>query len=453
MSARSRLLLVLLLAAALRVLRAGLRWDEVAWQYAAYTGPTVEALSEGRWLDACTTWIGLHPPLWPLLHAVQELIVPAPAVFLLTSAFFSLLAVLAFRDKPLVALLLATSPVQLAYAAEVNDYPLVAALVALAWAWRERPLRLAALLALSCWTHVLAAFVVLSIALSHRQWRALAGLLAGLPLAPGALELVQDAHTYSQPPLRPGDSLADLVSRFGGLGLGLLPFAALGARALPRVALALGAGLVFYAGLVLVGIAAPHQFMYLLAFGPPAFLLVDAGAQGRWRLAVVALALVQGGWWLGFEGLRAARVAEPQERAIDVAIETSAPGEALYLLASSGNNDDDKGLVSPVLWRLRPWTPMPMARPYAFAYDDHRHGQPRAWRGRTVYLNDHLRSELDQAIGAHERLQLIVYDAPPGLLAEVEARFGEGEAIGPDHRWVFGYSAGGVEGLDSSGAK
>ncbi len=453
MPARSRLLLVLALATLLRVLRAGLRWDEVAWQYAAYTGPTVDALTEGRLLDACTTWIGLHPPLWPLLHATQELLSPVPAIFLLTSAALSLIAVWAFRDRPLVALLLATSPVQLAYAGELNDYPLVAALVALAWAWRGRPWRLAVLLALSCWTHVLAAVVVLTVILSQRQWRGLTGLLAGLPLAPGAMELIQDAHTYSQPPLKLTESIRDYGARLGGLGLALLPFAVLGGRRLPSVALGLGAGLLFYVGLVLSGVAAPHQFMYLLAFGAPFFLLVEAGAQGRWRLVVLGLALTQGAWWAGFEGLRLAQVTNSEERGVDLAVERSRRGEALYLLASSGNNDDDKGLVSPTLWRLPPWEPMPMSRPYGFDYDDHRHGQPRTWRGRTVYVNDHLRDELSQAIQAHGRLFLVVYDAHAGLIDEVQRRFGPGEEIGEDRLWVFEGSTVGVEGPNTSPSK
>ena len=434
MSPKVRTALLLALAALLRVLRGAVRWDEVAWQYAAYPAPTVEALRAGDLATALTTWVGLHPPGWQLLHAVQEVVWPAPAVFLGTSVLLSWLAVWVWRDHPVVALLIATSPVQLSYAAEVNDYPLVALLVALAYRHHQRPWALGAIGAVAVWTHPLAALVVAAI--GRREPRALGVMaLSSLPLLPGAWALVTAEGTFGQPELLPLQSAVDVVERFGGLGLVMLGFAVVGAPRLRPLLVPLGLSLGAYVALVLVGVAAPHQFMYWLVFTVPLALLADAGAQGRWRTALVAVAFAQAAWFGAFDALRLKQVFAPGERGVDVALADSQPADAIYLLAPPGRNDDDKRMSSPVLWRFSPLHRLPMARAYAFAYDDHRHGQPRLVDGRFVYVNDALRPELDQAIAAHPELWLVLYEQNESLQQAVEARYGVGEPVGPDLVW------------------
>ena len=54
---------ILLLAAILRLLRAGVRWEEWSLHYAAYNLPTLEALLTENYAQAVTSWAGLHPPL------------------------------------------------------------------------------------------------------------------------------------------------------------------------------------------------------------------------------------------------------------------------------------------------------------------------------------------------------------------------------------------------------
>ena len=118
---------ILILAAALRIMRSACRWDEWALHYAAYYLPHYEAIQTGAYLDLLSTWVGLHPPLYPIVHSLASLVWPVPATWMLFSAACSLLSVvfmLAAHPKSLLpALLLATDPVQLHYAAEVNNYP------------------------------------------------------------------------------------------------------------------------------------------------------------------------------------------------------------------------------------------------------------------------------------------------------------------------------------------
>ncbi|HJN75043.1 MAG TPA: hypothetical protein QGF58_14035 [Myxococcota bacterium] len=411
MSGRARIWLILIAAAALRLLRAGLRWDEVSWQYAAYTGPTVRALEQGRVLDALTTWIGLHPPGWALLHAAFELLLPVPAVFLLTSALFSLGAVWVWRDRPLVALLIATSPVQLAYAAEINDYPLVALLVAAAYRWREHTWKLALVGALACWTHPLAAFVVLALAL--RRPRSLVFLLAAIPLLPGGLALALEPTTYGQPEILLLQSLADYASRFGVLGALVLPAACMGLRKQPVVAAVCLASVVAWLALVAVGVAAPHQFMYLLILTAPLALLASTSP---WTRALWVLGIVQGLWFGACDLLRASKLAEAP---------VTIPAGDVYLLAPPGTNDDDKTKTSAMLWQLSPFQAMPMVQ--TEPAEDHRHGSPRRVGDRLVYVNDHLREELDSA---PRPLTLLVYEGSASLLADVEARYGPPDSPG-----------------------
>lgn len=433
--------IALTLGAALRLLRLPLRWTEVAWQYAAYPAPTLAALRGGDYIGAMTGFTGLHPPLFSLMHAAEEAIWPAPGLWLMGSVLASLGAVaMMSRRHPLAALLLATAPIQVHYAAEVNNYPLVALASAAVWLERERvadgapPWRMALVCALAVWTHGLSGFVAALAALSlgRRGWAVLGAMaMAVLPLLPGVLNLALEPMTYTQPAYKFELVARDFVARFGLIGALILPFAAMGARKHPALALGVVGTAAFVLALQLAGVAAPHQFPYLLAIGPPLALLAEASGSR----ALVALALAQGLWVGAFDLARLHTLRDPAPRAIDLALREAQPGDGVYLLRPAPLNDDDKRLISPVLRRLSPWQAAPMAQPYPFAYDDFRHGQPRLYEGRTVYVNDALRPELAQAIAAHPRLYLVVYDhqGDPRFTRELAAQLGQTpEKIGED---------------------
>ncbi len=434
-------MLALSLAAALRLLRVPARWDEVSWLYAAYNAPTAEALRAGD-LAGALGFIGLHPPLYPLLHAGLELLYPAPLLPLLLSAAASLGAVWAIsragRDPAegaLAALVLACGPVQLAYAAELNNYPLTALSVALTLAARQRAAAgggwgwLAAAGALACWTHALAAWVAGLAALTlGRRGLAVLGVMAlsCLPLAPEVLRLIGEENTYKQPPIKPALIFADYTARFGWLWLGLLPFGALGARRRPALGATWLGTAGFIAALQLVRIAAPHQFPYHLALGCVGAPLVAAGAAGAWRWGAAGLALTQGLSMASLDVRALAALARDDGGAMAAALERASPGEAVYLLAPSWADDDDKRLTSAPLWRLPPWRPMPPVRPYDFEGDDFRHGQPRAAGEVVIYVADWPRREVLQAAAAHPRLYVVV-DQPggdPRYTSELAERLG-----------------------------
>lgn len=465
----ARLFPLLIVAALLRLLRTLVRWDEVAWLYAAYSADTSAALEEGRLLDALTGWTGLHPPLFSLIHAGTEWLAPAPLLWLATSAAASLLAVfvVARRDEG-AGWLLATAPIQLTYAAEVNDYPLLELAVALLWALR-RPvaegrssaLGLGLVGVIAAWTHPLGGLVAGGVALSLPAGpRGVALSLMGLgalPLAPTVLRQLADPSGTRQPPFKAALVVGSYLDRFGALGLLGLPLLVFGAA--PRRAELLGGvGMLLVIGvLVALGFAAPHQFPYFVCVGAPLALVMSAGARGRWRLLLAGLVLAQGLWFGGFDALRLRALWLDPPRAVDRALgelqqrwsctdlpSPSCAGDALYLLAPAGLDDDDKGRSSAVLWRLRPWWSMPMVRPYLFRYADFRHGQPRLVRGYATYVNDNLRPELELAVAAHPRLWLVVYEH--GERAELTTKLAarlrvEPERIGGDLLFRLGSTA------------
>lgn len=433
------------MAAVLRLLRVVTRWDEVAWLYAAYPAPTVRALQDGD-LPGALDFVGLHPPGFQLLHALQELTLPAPILWLALPALASGVAVWLFRKTPLVALVLATSPIQVLYCAEVNNYPWLALLVALGW-WARENNELGWLAAAGClaaWTHGLAGWAVgcAALTLGRDAWKVLGPMaLVSVPLLGQVWGLAGEAHTFSQPELELALTLRDHAGRVGVVWLGLVPLAVLGVRQRPRVAAALAGTVALWAGLVLLRVAAPHQFPYHLAFTPPVALLVAAGASTVWRQRALWLVCALQALWLGgFDALRVRAIVTDGPRAIDRFLADADPSDALYLLRPAGLNDDDKGRFSPVLWRLRPWWSMPMAAPYPTAWDGHRHGQPRTVRGHTVYVNDAVRAELELAIQAHDTLWLAVYehDNKPALTTELEDHYGPAERVGPDYLWILG---------------
>ncbi len=451
--------LVVVLGGVLRLLRAGVRWEEWAWRYAAYPGPTADALAAGDLAGALTTFTGMHPPLWPLLHAGSELLVPVPALWLLGSAAVGAAAVwLVAREAWLAGLVLATSPVALHYAAEVNDYPLLTFFVAAIWVLRGRVTRgeaawgwLALVGALAGWTHALGGLVAGVAALTlptPLAARVLCVLVAAaLPLLPGAADLLTEPNTAAQPPFKAGLVLRDALARFGPGALVLAPLAVAAARTHRGLAAGWGAPALALAALVAAGIAAPHQFPYLVVLAVPGAMLV--GHTPRARGVAVAVAVAHAVWLGGADlGRLGAIATDPRDRAVDRALahlattwtcagppDPSCSGDALVLLAGGGGNDDDKRRSSPVLWRLPPWQPMPRLATGA-AGSDHRRGHPRRVAGHAVYVFDEVRPALAQTLRQHPRAWIVVYGDGPRrkFLSQLREMTGvEAQAVGADH--------------------
>ncbi len=434
---RRPLLALLGAAALLRLLRAAVRWDEVAWLYAAYPGHTVDDLQQGALLTALGRWTGLHPPLWSLLHAGGELLAPSPAIWLGSSALWAWLGVVALarRDR-LAGALLATGPIALSYAAEVNDYPLVLLWTGLAAGIAAAPgprsgLWMGLLGALAAWTHPLAGLVVGLLALtlpSGSRGPALLGMSIGAaPLLPGALSLLTDGGSARQPEFKAALVATDFFARHGPFALLALPAWIAGARSSPALGGVVGAGALAIGLLTAAGLAAPHQFPYWTALAAPAALLAARGAasagKARW---LWGLALLQG-LWMGGRDLRLLQdraqdpdaeafsavwreLSEPYSCPMDAPGRPDCAGDALYLLSPGGLNDDDKRRHSAILWRLGLFRSAPRVRPYAFDHADFRHGQPRLVDGFVVYVNDNPHGALREAMAAHPRLWLFVYD-------------------------------------------
>lgn len=452
MSIRVRLGGIVLLAATLRLGRSACRWEEWAWRYSAYPGPTADALQAGDISTALTGWTGLHPPLWPLLHAATEIVLPIPALWLLGGAAAGTAGVaLVASRRPLAGLLLATSPVALHYTAEINDYPLLFLFTCAIWFLREEVAEgrrhwswLALIGSLAGWTHALGGLVaaVAAGSLGMRQGARILGAMAiaSVPLVPGLQALAAEGGATAQPPFEADLVLADLARRFGPAGLLLLPLVA---RAIPK-AKALGAGLVI-PGLALLmligtGIAAPHQFPYLLVLIVPGAMLAAAGANGpRTRQALIGVAMVHATWALIDSGTRLQDIiSDPEDRAIDHAIEQIGPGwhcptgspgvpecagDALVLLSGGGGNDDDKTRTSPVLWRLPPWQRMHRLSGAPGDWHDHRRGHARQVGSHATYVFEHVRPELLDVFAAHARSWVVVYGDGPRqrFLTELQA--------------------------------
>lgn len=466
---------IILLGVVLRGLRSVARWHEDAWLYAAYPAETIDLLESGDWAGAATTFMGLHPPGWPLLHATLELWMPVPALFIATSVAASLGAVwLVARHDRLAACVLATGPVAVHYAAEVNQYPLLCLTLGGLWTAACRPdgsprlrLDVAAWGLLAAWTHALGGLsAVVATALLPRPARRKTLLVMGigvLPLAPGVLDRLAEPTTFAQPDWHLELVAADLVGRFGVFGLLVLAAWGKGARTRPWLLGSIVAIAASIAVLTTAGAAAPHQFPYLLVLGAPAALLAAHGARSH-RLGIpllLGLAAVQGGWQLVYDTVRVGTIVEDVragERGIDEALHTlSTPwtcrdelspdcsGDALVLLRPPGRNDDDKTRTSPVLWRLSPFQRMPrVALPTAegpvLDWGDHRHGQPRLVHvsadGRgpfAVYVHDHARSTLADLPQRHRAGVVVASDVGQRreYTVEIDALIG---VMGTQHR-------------------
>ena len=428
---------MVLVALLLRLSRASLRWDEIALAYAAYQQPWPEQ----GWL----TFFGLHPPGY---SAVFALLPSSPAAWLGFSALCSTAAVwLVGRVGGLAAAaVLAADPLQLAYAAEVNNYPLLVFLVALCLHehHRGRWWGLALAGAAAGWTHLLGGLVGGLLVLTW--WRrppqvgralALMGLLCA-PVVVRALQLAGAEGTTAQGGL-------DLVVLGQGLWTkvgwwALVPVAGM-ALAGRRSWLAAVLALTVLAMMGL-GVAASHQQPYWLLLGPPVALLFH----GRPRdLGAAGVAVVLGlGWTLPGE-LQAhseLQTSRSRHRAIDAALEWAAEGDALWLLKPALKVDDDKSAWSDVLWRFSPWQAMPEWEG-DFEYVDYRYGQPRRMNGLIVHSSTDLDEEVVQQVvrrhlDAGRRFGLVLYDHGPandypGLVERVMAPFTlRCEAVGGD---------------------
>lgn len=432
--------LVFGLALLLRAPRLWARWDEVALAYAAYAEPTVAALQRLDLPAALTTWMGLHPPLWPLVHAALELALPVPLVWMGASALASAgaAALVARAGGVVPGLVLATAPLQVAYAAEVHNYPLAVLLVAACLALARAPwAALAAVAVLAGWTHLLAGAAGCGVVI-WRSWRAprpeAARLLAAtalglLPMAAGALRKMGEDGTFAQPDASLS-AWVDLVAQsVGWPGVAIGVVAVVGLRREALAAALPVAGVLAFA--LLSGAAAPHQRPYLLLLAPPLALAVGETAR-RWgrpiALGVGALCLGRAAWGLADSAATLAALSADQQadRAIDRAVAASAPGDVLWLVSPALQADDDKTATAPVLWRLGPAAWMPLARPVDFEYADWRYGQPRGWRGRVVHTSTELyAAPFDHAVGpaleAGHAVFVVLYDHGPamGLLDRV----------------------------------
>jgi len=419
MKPRNRATLILCFALLLRGLRMLCRWDEWALHYAGYYQPMVRYLSGGRFEEAMNTWTGLHPPLYGIVHGAISWAYSAPGLWLLFSTLCSLVAVVAVLHSRhpqswLAALLLATDPVQLHYAAEVSNYPMLAALIGLAWWARshQRWVLLGLFGALGAWTHILGGVVIGLMALTSTfRWRTLLLMGAGVaPLVPGALEILTDAGHQRQPPLDFMASFSDAIRRFSPSFLFLLPLLLLGAYKQRSMGAVWGCTALFWIVMVALGIAAPHQFPYGIALSVPAVILI-AGAHPHQLLTrgLVALCLLRGAWVGALDTTRLGVMWFHTDASSAVAhvLASTESGDAIVLVRGLSEQDDDKRHTSAILWRIPPWEEM--RDPVVERTPRHLIGNPRRWRSRILYTFDQPRPIIEHLEA--KRVFTIAYDA------------------------------------------
>ncbi len=469
---RAALAGALLLGLLLRLLRGPARWDEITLAYAAYLEPVHRALDAGELGQAVATWVGLHPPLHAALLYGVDRIWPAPALWigLSLAASYGAVRALGRVGGAVAALALATSPLQLAYAAEVNNYPLAVFSLALVLALAEGPpLALGAAVALAGWSHVLAGLGGLGVlawrarGLGRREAGAALGaaLLGLLPVGAGALRRILWGSSWEQGGLDGSGALGwaeEAARRVGpeGVALGLVALIGLRGAALAATAPLALALLVAVAG----GAAAAHQFPYLLLFGPPLALGLARAVELPWagrpwvgRL-VVALCLLRGARAGADEiaALQALARDQATTRGVDLAWRESRPGDRIWLVAPALLPDDDKSDLSPTLWRLSPWTAWSREALPGFEYTDPRAGAPRRTQGRVVHASTTLDLQSFDAAAAATfetggRIWVVLYDHAPaeGLVDDLRLTLRpyvfeersvpvEGE-LGPDLLW------------------
>ncbi len=434
------IILVLAAAIGLRVLRMCVRWDEITLAYAAYAEPLVIAMADGHPTALIGHWIGLHPPLWGVVQAAFELLAPVPWVWMGFSAACSVGAVWVVGRSAgwIAALVLATAPVHLLDAAEVNNYPLAALSMAILLATARGPwLGLALAAVFAAWTHLLtlvaAGAVVVwraaSLRPEHRNRLLAAVFLGVLPIVGGALRLMGKGSTWAQPDVPPLAWVELISSTIGIEGLLLAPLVLLGLRGPARVVwLALVGALVVAVGF---DAAAAHQRPYLGIVAPAAAVAIaQASARYRWLAGAVVLLCVVRGVRFGEADLRrtAAVIDDVATlRGVDVAFEGSSEGDTVWLVSPALQTDDDKTASSGVFWRMRPWISSPIARPVKFEYKDYRYGHPRQFDGRVVHSSTELHEApfdhvAQAALERGRALYVVIYDHSPatGLVQRVE---------------------------------
>jgi hypothetical protein len=401
-------LAIVFVALALRVLRAGLRWDEIALAYAAYQQPWVDAANAGDVGGMLSTFVGLHPPAYSAVFWLSESILGAPVGLLLISAIFSTLAVF-FVGRVgglAAAALLAVDPLQVAYAGEVNNYPmLMAAVGALFWT-RElaaKEGRFGLLLSVSivaAWTHMLggvvAGFVLVSLIPNNRKSALLclgALALSVVPLAPALIQLGAADGTYGQAGFDLGLVATTLGGKLGWWWLLVLP-ALLGSTRVRWVAFVGGGTFVTIAVMLFFGVAAPHQAPYWLVLGAPVAILAAKGAP---RLSlVVAFAGLCFTSSVEVRAFQSITVDLERPRGVDAMLRDANASDVFWLVAPSLTPDDDKRDTSSVLWRFPPTTSMspwrgpefvPKGDTWSFEFTDWRYGQPRTYEGHVLHTS------------------------------------------------------------------
>ena len=324
----------------------------------------------------------------------------APVLWLLFSASVSAGAVwwVGRIGGPAAAALLAVDPLQIAYAGEINNYPLLVFWVALILWTSERVLKgrgvksFVAVGILAGWTHLLGAVIfgvaLVRVFLRDRRLALRAGAVWAVCLAPVAwrvMQLVGDGGTYGQTGLDWGQVAAGIHQKAGWWVVLVLPAGFAGVRlkqALGGMALALLCGIL---ALISLGIAAPHQQPYWLVLGPFVALLV-ASIRGPlpWVLAGAGLLTVGPDLLSRSHQLRSEIT---RERAVDRVLEEAGAADALWLVSPALEPDDDKRATSDVLWRFSPFSSAPSWRgpDNSFDFADPRYGHPREFGGRIVH--------------------------------------------------------------------
>ena len=323
---------IVAIAFLLRVLQAGLRYDEIALAYAAYQEP-FEASFPGDLLGMLTCFHGLHPPLYSLCFSLLNAIWAAPASWLLFSAACSAAAVglIGRLGGPAAAAILAVDPLQVAYAGEINNYPLLVLEVSALLFFTDRALKggssrgLLVVGILAGWTHVLGGVVfgacLIRLFFRERGQAIRVGsvaLLFCLPVIWTLLELSGSGSTYSQAGWQWSEVAMGLYEKIGWWWLLILP-AIVGARRHERALGVWTLGLfVVVVGLIAIGVAAPHQQPYWLILGPSLALLV-ASNRGLlpWFLSALSLLSLLGPLWSRSTDIRDDLA---RERAIDRAL-------------------------------------------------------------------------------------------------------------------------------------
>ncbi|MEC9389165.1 MAG: hypothetical protein VX944_03755 [Myxococcota bacterium] len=431
--------LVLLAAAVLRVLRMHVRWDEITLAYAAYAEPLAVAVSDGHPSALLGSWVGLHPPAWGVVQAVLETVAPIPWAWMGFSAACSLAAVwvVGRAGGIAAALVLATAPVHLLDAAEVNNYPMASLAIALLMVSARGPWPLLAAAAVfAAWSHLLAgvgAVVVVGWRLVHLRGADARRLVAAvglgvMPIAGGATRLMGQGSTWAQPDVDWAAWLDLLTSTVGLEGLLLIPIVVWGLRG--PLAWGWGSMAVGLLALVALGAAAAHQRPYYGLIAPIAALAVGQAVSRKPALLwlVIGLTTVRGARFGIDDAQRVQSIVHDLQRtrAVDVALAEAKDGDSIWLVSPALQTDDDKSAHSPVLWRFRPWHAASLARPVPFEYKDYRYGQPRDLGGVVLHTStelesasfDHVASEVLERDGT---LWVVLYDYAPatGMVGRV----------------------------------